>query len=211
MNKKLAAVASVLGLGVAITMAATSPSNGQTTGGHRASTDAALRFQLQRATGVVAANCLAGASANVTVQPAGQVEHMTISAHNLVPNSEYDVFVIQVPDAPFGVSWYQGDLESDAQGNAIGHYAGRFNIETFAVAPGVGPAPVVFPGDGAQNVASPPIHEYHVGVWFGSPATAAKAGCPTTVTPFNGEHNAGIQALSTKQFGDRFGPLRRLG
>jgi hypothetical protein len=59
-------------------------------------------------------------------------------------------------------------------------------------------------------VASPPIHEYHVGVWFGSPTAAAAAGCPTTVTPFNGHHNAGVQALSTKQFGDLRGPLRQV-
>jgi hypothetical protein len=211
LKKKLAAAASVLGLGVAITMAAMSPSNGLGATGHQSQTDSVLRFQLQRSTAVTTAGCLVGASASVSVKQAGQVEHMTINAHNLVPNSEYDVFIIQVPNAPFGVSWYQGDLESDANGDAIGHYAGRFNVETFAVAPNVAPAPVVFPGDGSQNVASAPIHEYHVGVWFGSPATAVKAGCPNTVTPFNGEHNAGIQALSTKQFGDLNGPLRQLG
>jgi hypothetical protein len=210
LKNKLAAAASVLGLGVAITMSAGSPSNGQATAHHHMSSDAAVHFKLQRSTGVVAANCLTDASASVTIKPVGQVEHMTISAHNLVPNSEYDVFVIQLPNAPFGVSWYQGDLESDAAGDAIGHYAGRFSIETFAVAPGVGPNAQVFPGDGAQNVASPPIHEYHVGVWFGSPATAVAAGCPNTQTPFNGAHNAGIQALSTKQFDDLHGPLRQV-
>lgn len=210
MKNKLAAAASVLGLGVAITMAAVSPSNGQA-GTAQQRPDDAVHFQLQRSAGVTSAGCLTQAWASVTVTPAGQVEKMTIAAHHLVPNSEYDVFVTQLPNAPFGVSWYQGDLESNANGDAVGHYAGRFNVETFAVAPGVGPAPVVFQGDGSQNVASPPIHEYHIGVWFGSPATAAAAGCPNTVTPFNGEHNAGIQALSTKQFGDLAGPLRRVG
>jgi hypothetical protein len=28
------------------------------------------------------------------------------------------------------------------------------------------------------------------------------------VTPFNGEHNAGIQALSSRNFVDALGPLR---
>jgi hypothetical protein len=30
------------------------------------------------------------------------------------------------------------------------------------------------------------------------------------VTPFNGVHHAGIQALSTRQAPDNFGPLRRI-
>jgi hypothetical protein len=51
---------------------------------------------------------------------------------------------------------------------------------------------------------------FHLGLWFGSPAAAAAAGCPTTVTPFNGDHNAGIQALSTRQFPALNGPLSRL-
>ena len=30
------------------------------------------------------------------------------------------------------------------------------------------------------------------------------------VTPFNGEHNAGVQALSTCNFPDQAGPLRQI-
>src|SRR6185437_12013405 len=59
----------------------------------------------------------------------------------LAKNTGYDFFILQVPTAPFGVSWYQGDLESDSIGHANGHFVGRFNVETFAVAPGVAPAP----------------------------------------------------------------------
>jgi len=36
------------------------------------------------------------------------------------------------------------------------------------------------------------------------------AGCPATVTPFNGQHNAGIQVLNTSNFADDHGPLRDL-
>jgi hypothetical protein len=42
------------------------------------------------------------------------------------------------------------------------------------------------------------------------PADAVAAGCPGTVTPFNGDHSAGVQALSTRQFRDDRGPLRRI-
>jgi len=31
---------------------------------------------------------------------------------------------------------------------------------------------------------------------------------PGTVTPFNGEHDAGVQVLNTSNFGKRNGPLR---
>ncbi|MDX6297279.1 MAG: hypothetical protein QOI51_1136 [Nocardioidaceae bacterium] len=210
MKSHVLAALSVIGLGAAFALTAVQPSSGLTAASHHTQNAAQLHFKLQRSSGAVAANCLLGASADVTVTPGSIADSMTISAHQLPPNQEFDVFVIQVPNAPFGVSWYQGDLESNAQGDATGHFRGRFSIETFAVAPGVAPAPVVFSGDGNQNVASPPIHEYHVGVWFGSPTAAAAAGCPTTVTPFNGHHNAGVQALSTKQFGDLRGPLRQV-
>lgn len=207
MKNKLAAAVSVLGLGVAITMAATQPSSGLSSAAHQPKADA-VHFNLQRSAGVQAAGCLDDAGATVTIKPGGPVEHMTIKAHDLVPNSEYDVFIIQVPDAPFGLSWYQGDMESDQYGNATGKFVGRFNTETFSVATDVAQAPVVHQGDASQNPKTAPVHQFHIGIWFGSPATAAKAGCPNTVTPFNGEHNAGIQALSSTQFDDLNGPLR---
>ena len=130
------------------------------------------------------------------------------------PNNEFDLFVIQLPNAPFGLSWYQGDMESDANGRAVGDFIGRFNLETFIVAPGSGAAPVVhdsgpFP-DAETNPATAPVHTFHLGLWFGSPAAAVSAGCPNTVTPFNGDHRAGIQVLSTRNFPVASGPLRRL-
>jgi len=33
------------------------------------------------------------------------------------------------------------------------------------------------------------------------------AGCPSALTPFEGEHNAGIQVLNTRNFPDDRGPL----
>jgi hypothetical protein len=76
------------------------------------------------------------------------------------------------------------------------------------------PAPVVhnqppFP-DASTNPATEPVHTFHLGLWFGSPQAAVAVGCPNTVTRFNGEHNAGIQVLSTRNFPDLAGPLRQL-
>jgi hypothetical protein len=47
---------------------------------------------------------------------------------------------------------------------------------------------------------------YHLGLWFNSPADAQKATCPGATTPFNGEHDAGIQVLNTSNFPVLSGP-----
>jgi hypothetical protein len=54
------------------------------------------------------------------------------------------------------------------------------------------------------------VQLYHLGLWFNSAADAGNAGCPNTATPFNGEHNAGIQVLNTANFPDTPGPLFNL-
>jgi hypothetical protein len=129
------------------------------------------------------------------------------------PTPLFDLFVIQVPTAPFGLSWYQRDVHTDDEGNAFQHFRGRFSIETFIVAPGVAPAPVVFTDafpDASTNPPTNPVQTYHLGLWFNSSADALKADCPGAVTPFNGEHNAGIQVLNTSNFPINKGPLRQL-
>ena len=158
-----------------------------------------------------AKTCLPNATATVRINPAGPVEIMDVVVSGLPPKTEFDFFVLQVPKAPFGVSWYQGDIETDKNGRGHQQFVGRFSIETFAVAPGSAAAPVVFSGPFADASVNPPfnpIQMYHLGLWFGSPQDAQAAGCPATVTPFNGEHNAGIQVLNTSNFADDHGPLR---
>ena len=157
--------------------------------------------------------CVPNATAKVTITPAGPVEIMEVSVAGLPPKTEFDFFVLQVPKAPFGVSWYQGDIETDKNGRGYQRFVGRFSIETFAVAVGSAPAPDVFNGpfpDATLNPPFNPLQMYHLGMWFGSPEAASAAGCPATVTPFNGEHNAGIQALNTSSFPDDHGPLRNV-
>jgi hypothetical protein len=175
-----------------------------------------IDFQMVRSAGAVAANCIPNAHAAVRVVSLGPVEVMTVDVGGLPPNREFDFFVIQNPDAPFGLAWYQGDIETDGQGEGHQLFVGRFNIETFIVAqpPGGQPAPVVhnqppFP-DASTNPATEPIHTFHLGLWFNSPQDAQAAGCPNTATRFNGDHNAGIQVLSTRNFPDLQGPLMQL-
>jgi hypothetical protein len=158
-----------------------------------------------------AKTCIPNASGTVRISQAGGVEIMDVTVQGLPPNTEFDLFVLQVPKSPFGVAWYQGDIQTDKNGRGRQQFAGRFNIETFAVAPGSAPAPAVFNGpfpDATLNPPFNPIQMYHLGLWFGSTQAAQNAGCAATLTPFNGEHNAGIQALNTSNFPDDHGPLR---
>lgn len=161
-----------------------------------------------------AAGCLPSASAEVTVEKKHGAEQMRIKVTGLPPNTVFDVFVIQKPTSPFGMSWYQGDITTNHEGEGKGKFLGRFNNETFVVAPGSAPAPQVhlappFP-DALTNPVTAPVHMYHLGLWFDSFADAANAGCAATQTPFNGDHTAGIQVLNTSTFPDAAGPLSQL-
>jgi hypothetical protein len=137
---------------------------------------------------------------------AGLVENMHVFVNGLPANTDFDLFVIQVPNAPFGLAWYMGDLVTDKAGVAIGDFYGRFQIGTFAVALGAAPAPVVLAGDASTNPVTAPVQLYHLGLWFDQPADAVKAGCPNKTTPFNSNHNAGVQILNTQNFTGN-GPL----
>ena len=159
---------------------------------------------------LVPSGCLASARGHVRVTSKGDVEVMDVDVEGLPPKTNFDLFVIQVPHAPFGMSWYQGDIETNGDGRGHGQFVGRFNIETFIVAPGSQPAPVVHAADASSNPPTAPIHTYHLGLWFNSPNDAARAGCPANVTPFNGDHTAGVQVLNTSNFPDLAGPLRQL-
>ena len=55
-----------------------------------------------------------------------------------------------------------------------------------------------------------PIQIYHLGLWFNSPQDVVKAGGPPNVTPFNGEHDAGVQVLNTGEFAPTDGQLKRV-
>jgi hypothetical protein len=173
--------------------------------------DSQVRFELVASQGVQ--DCLPAASGQVAIKALGPVESMTVEVSGLPPNTEFDLFVIQVPDFPFGLSWYQGDMETDASGQGQGEFLGRFSIETFIVAPGSDVAPVIHEEpipDAETNPETGPVHTFHLGLWFDSPADAAQAGCSDAVTPFNGEHNAGVQVLNTSNFAKEAGPLGQL-
>jgi hypothetical protein len=170
-----------------------------------------LQFNMTVSSG--ASSCLPNATAKVIDHAFGAFENLEVVVSNLPPNTGFDFFIIQIPVAPFGASWYMGDINTDATGTGVGNFVGRFSSETFIISPGLTPAPNEFPDppavvpEATGGVQTNPVQMYHLGLWFDSAADAAKAGCPNTATPFNGEHNAGIQVLNTATFPNLKGPL----
>ena len=170
-----------------------------------------VAFAMARSGKAESARCLAEASADVTIHSLGSVEVMDVSLRGLPGQSTFNLFALQLANAPFGLGSYLGDIETNKHGQGHQRFVGRFSQETFTVAPGSGAAPSVhanaFP-DAQLNPPTGPVHQFHLGLWFNTPADAVRAGCPGDVTPFSGEHNAGIQALSTRSFADLQGPLK---
>src|SRR5262249_61741298 len=107
-----------------------------------------------------AAKCLPNAKGRVTVTNVGPIENLHVEGSGLRAKTDYDLFVIQVPNAPFGLSWYQGDILTDAKGNGVGDFVGRFSVETFIVAPG-------------QAVVPAPVHQADAPAGSKNPAIAA--------------------------------------
>ena len=154
-------------------------------------------------------SCVPNARGKVKILKNGRNQKLQVKVSKLPKKTNFDLFIIQVPGAPFGMSWYQGDIRTNGKGKGTADFVGIFSRETFMVAPGEAPAPVVFDDNASTNPATDPVQMYHIGLWFNSPADAEKAGCPNVVTPFNGEHNAGVQVLNTSNFPDLDGPLGR--
>src|SRR5216684_1376323 len=171
--------------------------------------DSKFTFNLVRSP-ALPSGCVDNANGSASIRAAGPVDILSVKVQGLPPKTDFDFFVIQVPNKPFGMSWYQGDIKTNGHGVGRGKFIGIFSIETFTVAPGVADAPLTF--DNAFPSVSPnpktgPIQMYHLGLWFNSPADAVNAGCPAGHTPFNGEHDAGPQVLNTSNFPVLEGPL----
>jgi hypothetical protein len=164
----------------------------------RSTAASSFSFGLKPSSAAISA-CLAKAGGHVTITPGKLNDTMKVSLHGMPPNTGFDLFVIQQPTAPFGVSWYQSDIQTGDNGYGSATVKGIFDTETFSVSPG-----------GTTTFA--PTHQYHLGVWFNDPNVPFNLGCEpgatqAIVTPFNGEQHAGIQVVNTAQFPADAGPL----
>jgi len=162
--------------------------------------DHVFSFRLVPSAGI--SSCLPHAHGNVVILTHKKNDTMIVQVAGLPKNSEFDLFVIQVPDKPFGVSWYQTDVNTGRHGTGTATVQGIFDSETFSVSPG-----------GTTTFA--PTHQFHLGLWFNNPKQPFRLGCESgatspIVTPFNGEQHAGIQVLNTGEFPDNNGPLKHV-
>jgi hypothetical protein len=140
------------------------------------------------------ATCLPSAArGRVTVSDRGPVQNLHLEVFGLTPNTSFTTFITQHGSRPLGFSWYQGEIETNAGGTGAADYVGIFSEETFLL-----------------TDSDSPIQMDHMGMRFADPADAVKAGCPGIVTPFDGDHKAGILVLSTANFPDDHGPLLQL-
>jgi hypothetical protein len=168
-------------------------------------------FKMVRSQAAVDNECLKGAKANVDVHTAGTgLQIMDVTLNHAPKNTEFELFVTQQPNSPFGVSWYQADFETNNQGQGEVRAIGIFGEELFVFAPGSVNAPQVDKFDAEKNPKFDPVHTLHLGLWFGDPKDAKDAGCSGKVTQFDGDHEAGIQAFSTRNFPDLEGPLGKI-
>jgi len=184
-----AGAATVLGVTATVAVASGAPARAH-----------GFSFRLVPSAGI--SSCLPHARGNVTITPQGENDKMVVHVAGLPKNSEFDLFVIQVPDKPFGVAWYQTDIDTGRNGTGSVTVRGIFDAETFSVSLG-------------GTTTFGPTHQFHLGLWFNNPRQPFRLGCEPgatspTVTPFNGEQHAGIQVLNTGQFPDNAGPLKHV-
>ena len=157
-------------------------------------------FRLVASPGI--ARCLPNARGQVWITPNSLNDVMKVTLWGMPANSDFDLFVIQYPNKPFGVSWYQSDIHAGGNGSGTATVQGIFDKETFSVSPG-------------GTVTFKPTHQFHLGVWFNNPNLPFNLGCEPgqkapVVTPFNGEQHAGIQVVNTANFPNNAGPLSKI-
>jgi hypothetical protein len=144
-------------------------------------------------------------TADVIVQRGELSDILILHAHHLKPNLGFDLFTIQNSNLlsngevdpkfkNFGLAWYQTDVQADGEGET------EVAIKTILL-------DQIFGFDPAAGLA--PTHTFHVGFWFNRPEDAEACGFdPTKPTPFNGEQNAGPNAMiSLPDASTDLGPL----
>src|SRR6516164_3926829 len=192
---KTGAVAAAGAVVAAVGLAA---SSGAAASAAAPSAASSFSFPLDPSSAAISA-CLPNPSGHATITPGTLNDTMKVTVTGMPANTGFDLFVIQQPTAPFGVSWYQTDVQTNQYGTGSATVRGVFDVETFSVSPG-------------GTTTFSPTHQYHLGLWFNDPNVPFNLGCEPgatspIITPFNGEQHAGIQALNTAEFPVNAGPL----
>ena len=148
-------------------------------------------FSLTHSAALTSLSCLqpAGktATAKATVTRGAVNDTLKLTLSGFKPNLGFDLFTVQLNAPPFGLAWYQSDIETNSSGAATVTIHTIFWTRSSASAV-------------AGRLAFAPINTFHVGFWFDSPQEAQPClSTPAPTTPFNGEHTAGPLAFITRQ------------
>jgi hypothetical protein len=152
----------------------------------RAQNHAPAIFDLTPPAGAVA-NCLPNAVARVLVFPKEQrlgVDSLDLKAEGLPANTTFNVFLTQLPGAPFGAVEYIGNFDTNSDGR------GSLRVDTIV---NDAFASTVVAGVRVRNDLN------HVVIWFADPAADDFCFAPGTgpITPFDADGQAGASALSS--------------
>ena len=150
---------------------------------------ALFSFDLTPPSGPIA-DCLPDATARVTVfsrEDIRGVDTLALKAKGLPPNTEFTVFLTELPGPPFGAVEYIGELTTNAAGR------GSLRVDT-----------VVDEAFSSTLVGSDRIRKElnHVVIWFADPAADDLCFGPEggVKTPFDGDGEAGVTVLSSADF-----------
>ena len=170
---------------VAATTAVALGATGGTNIAHKATKANQLQIALTPSSTQLAA-CMPGAQLHVNVALTTE-EHgfdtFDIAAHDLPPDRQFTIFLLQQAGSPFGAAEYIGDLTTDALGN--GHTKLRLIVEEAFSSTLV-------------NGSRQRVDLNRIGVWFADPlADDFCLGVNSAVTPFDGDNAAGVQVFNS--------------
>jgi hypothetical protein len=117
-----------------------------------------ISFNMVGAAG--AGSCLSrNARGRATVSDLGFVQNMHVEVFGLPASTDFTLFVVNTPNAPFTPAWYQGDVTTSASGKGVVDGTGIFSHGNFLLNPGT---------------SAVPVEVDHLGIWFADPADAVE-------------------------------------
>jgi hypothetical protein len=170
----------------AVALAATGTAHRTAAATHHARKADDVQLNLTPSSAQLAA-CMPSAQLTFDVSLTGDrhgADRVEVRGHDLPPNTDFTIFLLQQPGAPFGAAEYIGDLSSDANGDA--HTNLQLIVgEAFA-------STLVGPFRTRVDLNS-------VGLWFADPTgdDFCLGQGNGAVTPFDGDGQAGVQAFNS--------------
>lgn len=142
-------------------------------------------FNLVQASDPIA-SCLPNATAEVTVSPNEEtegVDTLKLQAQGLPSNTTFAVFLTEMPIPPFGAVQYIADFTTNGAGS------GAVTVNA-----------IIVDAFSSTLVDSTRVRKElnHVVFWFADPAADEFCVPASTPTPFDGDGEAGVAAMSSK-------------